>query len=106
MDPSLFALPEDGCTYVKIISGDAFNLPFVGVECDESIYFNECVENKIDGIPSVTIVCEGDISFSNCKPFTIDGLPPVTVKCDEDRSADFSDCNTEDSQDENSESDD
>ena len=82
INPSTFAIPAEGCLFVKLVNTVLDLLPVVSMYTSEDdIFFNECKEKKIDGIPAVVVSCDGEIDFSDCKPFTIDGIPPTNVEC-------------------------
>ena len=77
IDPSTFAIPAEGCLFVKLVDAVFGVMPLVSVYLGDDIFFNECKEKKIDGIPAVVVSGGEVLDFSDCKPFTIDGMGPV-----------------------------
>ena len=88
VDPSLFALPAEGCLFIDFADAVSFSIPKVRISCDEDIFFNSC-KDVGTGIPAVAIDCSGTLVFNNCKPVLSDIF--VSVDCD-DSSVIFSVC--------------
>jgi len=93
INPSNFALSQDGCIYAADTVITTYVLPLVNMTCDDDVYFSECKDKRVDGIPATAISCENEISFTNCKPFKIERVPEANLKCDE--SIEINDCKEE-----------
>lgn len=83
LNPSNFALSQDGCIYASDTIIRTYILPMVNMTCDDDVYFSECRDKKVDGIPATFISCENEISFADCKPFRIERLPEANVECED-----------------------
>ena len=89
VDPSMFALPPEGCLFVKFnaASGEGITVPEISIECDEDILFNSCdgSASGADGIPSTVMVCTTSVSFSSCdNVMTSESLPNVELEESDD----------------------
>lgn len=68
IDPSVFALPPEGCLFVKFNDFDTpITIPEVSLVCEEDISFNSCVGVvSSESIPSTVLTCSTPLSFSDC----------------------------------------
>ena len=68
VNPSIFALPPEGCLFVKFNDFDkTIIVPEVSLVCEEDISFNTCEGTaSSESIPSTVLTCTTPLSFSDC----------------------------------------